>query len=270
MINRLGDIVDGCVAVIGRVEEAGVLPAENAVGLAPYGVGAVVDTLDAANIGEGRVVAVSRGYKLQGAIKTAERKLAAGELRHGGQLMMAWAVGNAKVEVRGSAATITKQASGTAKIDPLMSLFDALALMSGNPSVPNAVSVYEEKGCWFCDQRLDVGPGFGLFGGGEGFLGGLSGGGGDGRLATKRFRWQARVDQEESRHRKPIAFGAADEMPFRPVGRARGTTTVARSSRYGARSSSALHSERAAIEFKELISTAQSRFGGLTPSIHRP
>ena len=50
--------------------------------------------------------------------------------------MMAWAVSNAKVEPRGNAITITKQASGTAKIDPLMALLNAVSLLSLNPAAP--------------------------------------------------------------------------------------------------------------------------------------
>ncbi len=57
---------------------------------------------------------------------------------------MAWAVGNAKVEPKGNAILITKQASGSAKIDPLMALFDAAALMASAPDV-DGPSVYESS-----------------------------------------------------------------------------------------------------------------------------
>jgi phage terminase large subunit-like protein len=63
-----------------------------------------------------------------------ERKLAEGGLSHSVQDMMSWCVGNAKVEPKGNAILITKQASGSAKIDPLMASFNAISLMSLNPA----------------------------------------------------------------------------------------------------------------------------------------
>ena len=83
--------------------------------------------------GAERIVGIPQGWQMAGAIKTAERKLADGTLWHAGQAIAAWAVGNAKVEPRGNAVTITKQAAGSAKIDPLMAMLNAVALMSRNP-----------------------------------------------------------------------------------------------------------------------------------------
>ena len=57
---------------------------------------------------------------------------------HDGSALMTWCVGNAKVEPRGNAILITKQASGTAKIDPLMAMFDAVQLMAQNPAPPGS------------------------------------------------------------------------------------------------------------------------------------
>jgi hypothetical protein len=84
--------------------------------------------------GQGTIVGINQGWKLSGAIKTAERKLADRSLIRGGQALMAWVVGNARVEPKGNPITITKQASGTAKIDPLMAAFNAVAWMSANPA----------------------------------------------------------------------------------------------------------------------------------------
>jgi len=53
---------------------------------------------------------------------------------HAGQPIMAWAVGNAKQEIRGSNPVVTKEAAGASKIDPLMATFNAGMLMGLNPS----------------------------------------------------------------------------------------------------------------------------------------
>jgi phage terminase large subunit-like protein len=129
--DEFGQDIHDIALLAQRVDEKGLL---HSVALDPYGIGAIVDTLDEVGIaGEDRIVGISQGWKLTGAIKTAERKLADGSLRHGGQALMSWAVANARVEPKGNAIIITKQASGSAKIDPLMAAFNAVALMSTNP-----------------------------------------------------------------------------------------------------------------------------------------
>jgi phage terminase large subunit-like protein len=135
LVDRIGDDINEVVEIVCAVRDAGLLPEKHGIGLDPAGIGAILDAMTEAGIDGDQVVAVSQGWRLGGAIKSTERKLAEGALMHGGSAMMAWCVGNAKVEPRGNAILITKQASGTAKIDPLMALFNAAELMARAPVV---------------------------------------------------------------------------------------------------------------------------------------
>ena len=130
LVERVGDDLDDLARIVSRIEESGKL---DKVGIDPAGVGGILDALVQAGIPAEKVVGVSQGWRLGGAIKTTERKLAEGGLVHDGSALMSWCVGNAKVEPRGNSILITKQASGFAKIDPLMALFNAVSLLSLNP-----------------------------------------------------------------------------------------------------------------------------------------
>lgn len=131
IVQRLGDDVIELAEIVSGIEARGLL---DKVGCDPAGLGGILDALVEAEIPQEKIVGVSQGWRLGGAIKTTERKLAEGGLVHGGQRMMNWCVGNAKVEPKGNAILITKQASGTAKIDPLMATFNAVSLMALNPA----------------------------------------------------------------------------------------------------------------------------------------
>ena len=131
LVDRVGDDVEQVAQIAAEIEQAGLL---DKVGIDPAGVGGILDALVQAGIPQEKIVGVSQGWRLGGAIKTTERRLAEGGMWHDGSPMMAWCVGNAKVEPRGNSILITKQASGFAKIDPLMGLFNAVSLMSLNPS----------------------------------------------------------------------------------------------------------------------------------------
>lgn len=132
MVETTGEDIAEAADIVAEVAETGLLWK---VGLDAAGIGAIVDALAERGIEGEQLASITQGYKLNGAIKTTERKLAEGSLWHAGQALMAWCVGNAKIEPKGNAILITKQASGSAKIDPLMATFSAVELMSRNPSV---------------------------------------------------------------------------------------------------------------------------------------
>ncbi len=78
-------------------------------------------------------VKVRQGWSLYSALLWVERALAEGRYGHAVQRLMEWSVGNAKVVQRGNAMLVTKEVSGKAKIDPVMSSLNAAELMSYNP-----------------------------------------------------------------------------------------------------------------------------------------
>ena len=143
IVDKIGDDVDQLAAIVARINQAGLL---DKVGLDPAGIGAVLDALADVEIDEEQVVGISQGWKLTGAIKTTERRLAEGTLIHCGQPLMAWSCGNAKGVPSANAFLITKQASGTAKIDPLMATFNAVSLMALNPEALGGLDDYLNHG----------------------------------------------------------------------------------------------------------------------------
>ena len=138
LAKAIGDDVAEVAQICARCEASGLL---DRIGVDPAGLGGITQALDAAEVPEDKVIGISQGWKMTGAIKTTERKLAEGVLVHGGRPLMAWCVGNAKVEPKGNAVIITKQAAGSAKIDPLMALFNAVTLMSLNPETAAAPEI---------------------------------------------------------------------------------------------------------------------------------
>lgn len=140
-MRQLGNIVRKC-------EASGLL---DRIGVDQHGLGSIADELEAGDekgqcaIEHERIVGIPQGWKLNGAIKNLERKVAEKTLIHGGQPLMTWCVGNARVEPRGNAISITKQASGTGKIDPLMASLNCTALMAMNPEARGGQSIYAGK-----------------------------------------------------------------------------------------------------------------------------
>jgi len=133
LVAKIGDDVEEVADIVHELDQVGLL---HQVGVDPAGIGAILEAIVGRGVEQDKVVGVSQGWRLGGAIKTTERKLAEGGLLVAAQPMMAWCCGNARVEPRGNSILITKQASGSAKIDPLMALFCAVSLMATNPAAP--------------------------------------------------------------------------------------------------------------------------------------
>jgi phage terminase large subunit-like protein len=118
--------------IIGIVEESGMLAT---ISVDPSCVDDIAEICAAHDINEenGRFVGERQGTGLMKAIKTTERKLAAGRMFHCGQPIMTWCAGNAKVRLTSAAMLIERSVSGKDKIDPLVAGFDAIMGMTASP-----------------------------------------------------------------------------------------------------------------------------------------
>lgn len=126
--------ISAIIEIISEIKQRGKL---GPVAVDPAGLGELLEALDEIGVTQeaGLLVGAPQGFGMMNAIKTAERKLANGTLRHAGQDLMAWCVGNLKIEPTATAIRATKQNAGDAKIDPAMALFNAVTVMMRNPEV---------------------------------------------------------------------------------------------------------------------------------------
>ncbi|WP_116654860.1 terminase large subunit [Pelagibacterium sediminicola] len=136
--------ISSIIEIISEIKQRGKL---GPVAVDPAGLGELLEALDEIGVTQeaGLLVGAPQGFGMMNAIKTAERKLANGTLRHAGQDLMAWCVGNLKIEPTATAIRATKQNAGDAKIDPAMALFNAVTVMMRNPEV-SGPSVYKSRG----------------------------------------------------------------------------------------------------------------------------
>lgn len=144
LVKRIGQDLLEVVALVVLVVDSGLL---DRIGVDRAGLGGIFDALvgtddEPGPVEKEMVIGIPQGWQLQGAIKTAERRLAGGTLVPAISPLMVWCVGNAKVVQVQNAISINKQVSGLAKIDPLMALFDAIYLMALNPEAKSGPGIY--------------------------------------------------------------------------------------------------------------------------------
>jgi len=129
--DELDDITQ-IIEIIEEIKQRGLLAC---VAVDPAGLGEMIEALAEIEVTQeaGLLIGAPQGYAMMNAIKTAERKLANGTLRHDGSRLMSWCVGNLKIEPTATAIRATKQHAGDAKIDPAIALFNAVTVMVRNP-----------------------------------------------------------------------------------------------------------------------------------------
>lgn len=139
--NPLEDIAS-MIEIIQRIKDAGLL---GGVSADAAGLGEFVDALDEIGLTQesGLVTAAPQGYGMMSALKTSERRVSSGLIRHCGGLLMPWCVSNLKIEPTATAIRATKQTAGDAKIDPAIAFFNSVTLMSRNPEAVSGPDIGE-------------------------------------------------------------------------------------------------------------------------------
>lgn len=133
ILDKPGGDVMAVVKIVEDLKNANLL---GGVVADPAGLSEIIDALEGIGVTEeaGLLIGQQQGGYLMGAIKTTERFLASGQLKHCGGPLMQWCVPNLKIEQMATTIRATKQTAGDAKIDPAISLFNAVAQMSRNPA----------------------------------------------------------------------------------------------------------------------------------------
>ncbi len=149
------ELVADVARIAVMVRDSGLMPSEGGLALDAWGMGPLVDALVNAGFDPGdeslkragHITGIRQGVGLSSAIYTVEFKLGDGMLRHDGSNMMAWCVSNALVQLRGSAVYVSKESSGTGKIDPLVALLNAAKVMEIGPVAETVMqSPYATRG----------------------------------------------------------------------------------------------------------------------------
>ncbi|ELA08746.1 hypothetical protein MOMA_09311 [Moraxella macacae 0408225] len=133
VVDQVGQDVAEFADIAKKIHDSGKL---DCIGLDPAGADDIVISLEAAGIGRDKIKGIAQGWKLGGYQKVCERKIASGDLFHCNQPLMAWCVGNARVKTQGAGVVMSKAESGSGKIDPVIAMLNATALMSQNPAPP--------------------------------------------------------------------------------------------------------------------------------------
>ncbi len=134
IVKKVGEETRQFAEICKKIYDSGKL---DRIGLDPVRIGLLLEMLESMGIPSDKIIGVSQGFKMAGHILTAELKIARQDMLHADQPLMNWCIGNTRTVVKGSGVMIDKAESGSGKIDPVIAMLNATALMSENPQPPN-------------------------------------------------------------------------------------------------------------------------------------
>lgn len=145
LVDSVRDDIQQVAELVAQVNASGLLAREGevpSIAVDQLGLGDTLSKLEEVGIEPGQIIGIPQGYRLMTAIQTVDRRLKGRELWHPGSALMAWCAGNARTRLRGNALIVEKEQSGRGKIDPLMALFNAAALMALNPAPASDIDAF--------------------------------------------------------------------------------------------------------------------------------
>ena len=140
--------IDEAVEILCQVHAAGLFPPEEAIGLDSDNIKEIEDTIVAAEIPHELLANIRQGFALSSSIWGAERRLRNKTLWHAGQEILEWCVGNVAAVLAYSGVKFEKQTESS-KIDPVIAMINAIALMDRNPEAGSVGSIYDTQGITF-------------------------------------------------------------------------------------------------------------------------
>lgn len=143
IVKEVGDDVAEFAEIARKLQDTGKLVG---VGLDPAGSETLIEAMLNAGVSQDVMLQIRQGWQLGGHQKTCERKIASGDLHHANQPLMTWCVGNARIRATGAGVKMDKAESGNGKIDPVIAMLNAVAIMSRNPEPPKSA---DDVGIYF-------------------------------------------------------------------------------------------------------------------------
>ncbi len=132
VVEMAGDTTE-LVQICKKIDDSGKL---DRIGLDPCKLGDIAKNLINADFTADRLISISQNYTIISHVHVAELNIARGDLQHANQPLLNWSMGNCKGKQVAGGIKLEKKMSGYGKIDCVIAMINAIALMNEDPEPP--------------------------------------------------------------------------------------------------------------------------------------